>query len=183
MLDSIITSQTRIKLLLKFFLNPGVKAYLREIASEFGESTNGIRLELNHLTKAQVLHSEPEGRTILYSANLQHPFFCELSDIVRKMVGFDKLIEKVLNELKGLEKAFITGDYAEGRDTGLIDLVLVGAIDANRAERLTKKVENLICRKIRTLILTQKELNILRLKFDSEPALVLWEEQAPIAVD
>ena len=40
MLESLITSKTRVKLLLKFFLNPGTKAYLREIAAEFGESSN-----------------------------------------------------------------------------------------------------------------------------------------------
>ena len=58
MLDSLITSKTRIKLLLKFFLNSSMKAYLRGLAEEFGESTNAIRLELNHLEEAGLLKSE-----------------------------------------------------------------------------------------------------------------------------
>jgi hypothetical protein len=49
MLQALITSRTRIKLLLKFFLNSSNTSYLRDLAAEFGESTNAIRLELNHL--------------------------------------------------------------------------------------------------------------------------------------
>ena len=62
MLESLITSKTRTKLLLKFFLNPGTSAYLRGLAEEFGESTNGVRVELNRLSEAGLLESADEGR-------------------------------------------------------------------------------------------------------------------------
>ena len=81
MLNSIITSQTRIKLLLKFFLNPGSKGYLRQLAKDFGESTNGIRVELNKLTEAKVLKSYTEGRNKIYSANSAHPLFTDINVI------------------------------------------------------------------------------------------------------
>ena len=55
MLDSLVKSKTRIKLLLIFFINPETRAYLWELAKEFGESTNSVRLELNRLTKAKLL--------------------------------------------------------------------------------------------------------------------------------
>ena len=74
MLDSLVTSKTRIKLLLKFFINPHTKAYLRELAKEFGESTNAVRLELNRLTKANLLVSKNKGRTVMYNANTDHAF-------------------------------------------------------------------------------------------------------------
>ena len=61
MLDSLITSKTRIKLLLKFFLNTSTHAYLRGLADEFGESTNALRLELNHLENAGLLKAENKG--------------------------------------------------------------------------------------------------------------------------
>ena len=72
MLDSLITSKTRVKLLLKFFLNPGTRAYLRGLADEFGESTNSIRVELNRLTDAKLLKSLNSGRTVQYEANTEH---------------------------------------------------------------------------------------------------------------
>jgi len=74
-LDSLITSQTRVKLLLKFFLNPESRSYLRELADEFGESTNSVRVELNRLSEAGLLTSAGEGRTKVYRANTNHPPF------------------------------------------------------------------------------------------------------------
>ena len=58
MLNTLITSKTRINLLLKFFLNPGTKAYLRELSAEFGESTNSVRVELRRLSEAKLITSE-----------------------------------------------------------------------------------------------------------------------------
>jgi len=62
MLNTLITSKTRINLLLKFFLNPGTNAYLRELAAEFGESTNAVRVELNRLSEAKLIQSTNLGR-------------------------------------------------------------------------------------------------------------------------
>jgi hypothetical protein len=174
MLESLITSKTRINLLLKFFLNPGIQAYLRELSAEFGESSNAVRVELNRLTEAMVLVSKPNGRTIQYRANLSHPFFGELSSVVRKMVGLDQIIERVVSELGGLERSFVTGDYASGRDSGLIDLVLVGEIDRTRLEHLIGKTELLIQRKIRTLVISDLEYEKLKVRFAEEPVLLLW---------
>ena len=84
MLDSLITSKTRVKLLLKFFLNPGTKSYLRGLATEFGESTNAIRVELNRLTEAKLLKSVHTGRTVEYRANKDHTFFKDIQSVVKK---------------------------------------------------------------------------------------------------
>jgi hypothetical protein len=175
LLESLITSKTRINLLLKFFLNPNTRAYLRELAKEFGESSNGVRVELNRLTEAKVLQSTSEGRTVQYSANTSHPFFEELTSVVKKMVGLDQVIEKVLSELGGLERAFISGDYAAGRDSGLIDLIVVGNIDAVRLEQLAKRTEEIIKRKMRTLILSRSEYKDLESVFAAKPVLLLWD--------
>ena len=57
MLDSLITSKTRLRLLIKFFLNIANKGYLNGLANEFGESTNSVRKELNNLSSAGYLKS------------------------------------------------------------------------------------------------------------------------------
>lgn len=61
MLDSLITSKLRVKLLTKFFINPEIKAWLRGQESEFGVSSNTVRQELNKLEEANVIRSEEEG--------------------------------------------------------------------------------------------------------------------------
>ena len=116
MLDSLITSKTRIKLLLKFFLNPGTEAYLRGLSAEFGESTNAIRVELNRLTDAKLLKSVQSGRTVEYRANKEHLLFKDIQNVVTKFVGIDTLAEELANKLGDIEFAYITGDYAKGND-------------------------------------------------------------------
>ncbi len=174
MLDSLITSQTRIKLLLKFFLNPKTKGYLRQLAKDFGESTNGIRVELNKLTEAQMLTSSSEGRNKIYNANTSHPLFDDIRNIVLKSTGIDKVIINIIEKIGDLELAFIRGDYAVGKDSGLIDLVVVGAkVNKDEVERVRMKTEVLIGRKISVLILDQAEYRNLAINFEKEPKLVL----------
>jgi len=174
MLDSLITSKTRIKLLLKFFLNPESHSYLRELAEELGESTNAVRVELNRLTEAGLLQAENSGRTKVYRANVKHTLFPDIQNMVKKYLGIDHLIHQVLNQLGAIQFAFVTGDYAQGKDSGIIDLVVVGTIDRTFLFQLIDKAEQIIKRKIRTLILTSDEFLRLKpiLKFDK--ALVVW---------
>jgi hypothetical protein len=157
-LDSLITSKTRIRLLIKFFSNPETKSYLREIAEEFGESTNAVRVELNRLSDAQLLNSKPKGRTVQYAANTEHPLFTDISRIVSKYLGLDKIAVNIARRLGDIEMAFVIGDYARGIDSGIIDLVIVGdEVDSNLLSELSAKVEELIKRKIRTLVLGTEE--------------------------
>ena len=86
MLESLITSKTRIKLLLKFFINPSTKAYLRELAKEFDVSTNSIRLELNRLEGSNLLISQTQGRTVQYQANTKNTLFKDIRNIALKYV-------------------------------------------------------------------------------------------------
>ena len=191
MLDSLITSKTRLKLLMKFFLNPGTSAYLRGLAEEFGESTNSVRVELNRLSKAGFLEAaeaEGDGRTRLYRANERHPLFPELQQIVRKVTGIDQVVEQIVSRLGNVELAFITGDYARGVDSGLIDLVLVGEIDRTYLDSLVGKLEEIIRRKIRTLVLSVDELEPLRSRLGASRSLIVWnagsrDAGAPPATD
>jgi len=176
MLKSLITSEVRIKLLLKFFLNPATKAYLRQLAGEFNESTNGIRVELNRLVEAKILDARKSGRNKIYQANKSHPLFDEIRNIVLKSTGIEKVISGILNRLGELSIAFIRGDYAVGRDSGLIELVIVGdSINKRELERVRKKTEKLIERKISVLLLTSEEFKNLKTKFLNEPNLVLMK--------
>jgi len=177
MLKSIITSETRIKLLLRFFLNPKTRGYLRQLAKDFGESTNSIRVELNKLTEAQMLTSAQEGRNKLYQANTEHPLFNDIRNIVLKSTGIDKVISNIIKNLGPIHLAFIRGDYAVGKDSGLIDLVVVGdRINLKELERIKDKTEGLIGRKISTLVLKEKEYKNLKENFEKDPVLVLFEK-------
>ncbi len=178
MLDSLITSKTRLQLLLYFFLNPEYSSYLRKLAKELGESTNAVRVELNRLEDAQLLTSKVNGREKWYIANQSHPLFPEINSIVKKVMGIDKLVEEVLANLGHLEVALVVGDYTRGIDSGIIDLVLVGTIDRSYLETLVSKAEELLKRRIRTLVLNKEEYENLQSRFKVEGSIVAWEEKA-----
>lgn len=167
-------------MLLKFFSNSQATAYLREMAKEFGESTNSIRHELNNLSEAGYLLSREEGRNIYYSANTDHPLYPEIKTLIHKYLGFDKIMDTVVNKvlarLGSLKLALITGDYAAGRDTGIIDLVMVGSIDKEYLMTCVEKVEKLIQRKVRTLVLSEEEFELNKESLKADRALLLWKE-------
>lgn len=155
MLDSLITSKTRVKLLVKFFSNQGNKGYLRGLAEEFHESTNSVRVELNRLSQAGLLLSSNSGKTKRYEANQLHPLYEEIRSIVSKYLGFDRLIEVVIKKLGNVERAMIIGDYAKGIDSGTIHLVLIGKdINFEYLDFLIKKAEEKIRRTVKVKVFT-----------------------------
>jgi len=174
MIESLITSKTRIKLLLKFFLNPETRSYLRGLADELGESTNGVRVELDRFSEAGLLEKSNNGKTKLYKANRDHPLFPEITSIVKKYTGIDELVNTVLSKIGNLEAAYVIGDYARGIDSGIIDVVLIGDVDKTYLLSLVEKAEDLIKRKIRLLYLTREESHDLEGKYGIEKALPVW---------
>lgn len=174
--DGLITSKTRIKLLIRFFLNPTASAYLRELSREFNISSNAVREELNQLTRTDLLKSEKRGRQIYYTANSTHPLFPDLKSMVGKLIGIDRVIEGIVVRLGDLEAAYVIDDYAEGRDTGIIDLLLVGRINQVHLTDLSKKTERYIGRKIRSLVLNKKEFTDFKPNLENRPHLLIWKK-------
>ena len=149
MIGPLLTNKTRLKLLLKFFLNPSNTGYLRSLSEEFGESTNAIRVELNRFEEAGILESSVEGNKKIYKANPHHPLFPDISSIVRKYVGLDTLAEEVLTELGDIKEVYLTGKLAQGLDSDEIHLFIVGSkIDQSFLDRLIQKAQQLLERKI-----------------------------------
>jgi hypothetical protein len=171
----LISSKTRIKLLVRFFFNPNTSSYLRQLAKEFNVSTNSVREELNQLTNTSLLKSQKNGRQVYYMANQEHPLFPELKAMVGKVMGIDQVIEGIVNRLGDLERAYLIDDYAEGKDSGIIDLVLVGDIDHYHLNDLSRKTERYIKRKIRSLVLSRDEYKEFEPELKKRPRILIWE--------
>ena len=153
MLESIIRSKTRLNLLVKFFVNIANRGYLNSLANEFGESTNSVRKELNNLTKAGYLVKKDSNNKVIYSANVNHPMFDILQSIVRKHLGIEDIVSRVLDKIGSIKKIVLLGDYAEGIDSGIIDVLIVGSdIDKNYLDEIQLRIEKEIKRKVNFLI-------------------------------
>jgi hypothetical protein len=149
MLSSLVTSQTRVKLLIKFFLNSNTRAHLRGLESELGESSNSIRIELNRFENAGLLNSLWDGNRKLYQANREHPLYSDIHSIILKETGIDRVIEKVIHRIGNPLSVYLTGDFARGKDSSVIELILVGEeIDSEYLSRKIIQAEELCGRKV-----------------------------------
>lgn len=177
MLESLISSKTRIKLLMKFFVNGQNTAWLRGLESEFGESSNAIRIELNRLEKAGLIQGEAQGNKKLFRANTHHPLFHELHNIVLKTMGIDHILNSVVEKLGEVEKVFLAGELARGMDSKIVDLVIIGKIDRSYLQKLCEKAEKLVNRNIRSLVLEQEGLLKDYPTLNSEELLLIWSQE------
>ena len=152
MLESLISSKTRLNLLIRFFLNLAKKSHLRGLADDFKDSTNSIRLELNNLTEAGYLIRKKEKNKINYLANQKHPLFKVMVKLIRKHTGVESIIKNIVSAIDNLDKIYLIGDYANGVDSGVIKIFIDGdIIDPNYINEVIKKTEIKIRRKIKLI--------------------------------
>ena len=149
MLDSLISSKTRLKLLIRFFLNLAKSSHLRRLASDFNESTNSIRLELNNLSGAGYLIKKKVGNKVKYLANSNHPLFSIIVKLVRKHTGIENIISNILSSIDNIKAIYLVGDYAKGIDSGVIKIYVEGIFkDKRYISEILNKTEEKINRKI-----------------------------------
>lgn len=163
--------------MLKFFLNSKNTAYLRNLEDEFGESTNAIRIELNRFEKAGFLESFAEGNKKLFTVNTKHPLFGDINRIIMKMVGLEYVVDYVLQRIGDLEKVYLVGKMANGQDTGIIDLVLVGDnLNKTFLIEQIEKAEKKIGKKIRYVHFGLEEFDLAKIKEPGMHPLLIWSK-------
>jgi len=166
MLETLITSKTRIRILVKFFINAANNGHLRGLAEEMNESTNAIRKELNNLSEAGYLEKKAAQNRVSYKANIKHPLFKTLQQIVYKHLGLDAIIDMILERMGQVQQIVVLGDYANGIDSGVIEVLIVGKqLNADYIDQLALKIEDEIKRKV---LFTLQD-------FPSDSGLIIYE--------
>ena len=169
MLGELITSKTRLRLLIKFFVSQANRGYLNGLAIEMGESTNSIRKELNHLQGAGYLDKVKIDNKVEYKANIKHPLYQVLRKVVLKHLGLEDLVEKVLERMGDVKEIILVGDYALGVDSGNIEVFLIGDnLDMEYIAQLENKIDKLIKRKV-SFYLSNKFLS-------NQPHIILFNK-------
>lgn len=90
MLDILITSRVRRKILVVYAKYPDFKTHVRGLAKLIKEDPGNIQRELRKLERAGFLLSERQGNTKIYSTNKHYPLFKELQGIVLKSQNMRK---------------------------------------------------------------------------------------------
>ncbi len=129
-------------MLVKFFINAANSGYLNGLAVEFGESTNAIRRELNNLSDAGYLTQWKSKNKIIYSANTKHPLFTILQKVIRKHLGLEQIVDSILKQMGDVNKIILIGDYAQGRDSGTIEVIIIAKeIDEVYIKKLATEIK------------------------------------------
>ena len=140
-------------MLIKFFVSAANKGYLNGLANEFNESTNSIRKELNNLSDAGYLLKSKQNNRIIYNANIKHPLFKVLQKIVRQHLGLEEIVETVISRMGDLDIIALTGDYAKGIDSGIIQIVIIGnKVNKEYLEQLKPKIKDKTSRHVDFII-------------------------------
>ena len=160
MLGSLITSKTRLRMLIKFFISAANNGYLNGLANEFNESTNSIRKELNNLSGAGYLLKSKKNNRIIYNANTSHPMFSVLQKIVRQHLGLEDIVETVIQRIGDIDQIALTGEYAKGLDSGNIEVIINGPnVNKDYLNNIKPKIKKKIGREVSFLINQKPDLN------------------------
>ena len=160
MLEALIPSNTRVKLLTLFLLNPEREYYIREIVRMCGENYNAVRRELANLESFGLINGQKKGNQQYYAVNRDFFIYDELQKIVLKTEGIAKIIKEDLARVSNIECMFIYGSFAQGTAGAKsdIDLFIVGDVDENSLIPLVHTSERAINREINYTLMHSDEL-------------------------
>jgi predicted nucleotidyltransferase len=177
MLEAIISSKTRVKLLTLFLLGPEREYYVREITRLTEENMNGVRRELANLQSFGLITGERKGNQQYYTVNQDFFLYEDLQKIVLKTEGVARVIKKHLADPGAIRYMFIYGSFAKGSAGGKsdIDLFIVSDIDENELIPLVHESERAINRDINYTLMRPSEL--MQRKRDGDPFVTnVWKE-------
>lgn len=119
-----------------------------------------------------------DGNKKVYQANRNHPLFGDIHNIIMKETGLDRVIDKVIHRIGNLICVYLTGDFARGKDSPVIDLILVGDnIDREYLARKVMQAEEIVGRKVSYVVLKPVEVNNHLLNFKPADLFPLWNSE------
>ncbi|NOR47001.1 MAG: hypothetical protein GQ533_03000 [Methanosarcinaceae archaeon] len=185
MLEQIVTSKTRVKLLTLFLLNPDTEMYVREISRRIEENINAVRRELANLEDIGLLGSYFKGNLKYFVVNKQMPIYEELKSIILKTEGVSKVLHDDLQKLGSIDKAYIYGSFASGKADGTsdIDVMIVGDVDEDSLIIDIKQLEDFLMREVNYTLYTPEEYTKRLQNKDSFLTNVLREPNIPLIGD
>lgn len=168
MLQPLIISKVRLKLLKIFLHQLSEIFYIRQLVRLSGEEINAVRRELQRLEAAGMLKKEPRGNRLYYWFNKRHPLFGDLLSIISKTVGLGGQIVANKNKLGRINFALLSGRFARHLPTreGEVDLLVIGEIKMALLADLVKQVEKKLKREINYSVMSRQEFEFRRKRRD-----------------
>lgn len=159
MLDAIISSKTKRKLLTLLLTNPKSRFYVREISRHIQENINSVREELKKLSSIGLVSSEKEANLLYYKINTHCPLYKDLKNLIYKTEALGSYLKEVSSFPNDIQLAFVYGStaYNQEWERSDIDLLVIGDIDGEKLHRHLIGLEEKIGREINTVHMSLAE--------------------------
>jgi hypothetical protein len=174
-----LRSDLRRNLLTFFYANRTARVYVRQLAVAIEADSTNVSRELARLAQEGLLRAETEGRQLYYSVNRDYPYLKPVFVLLQGSVGVLPTLKRALEALPGIRSAWLFGPSAKNPtdpandSVHAIDLLIVGKPDEGELASEIKKIEKILRRKIKTTVLTPKELKR-RLKKHDKWIAEIW---------
>ncbi len=119
LIETLISSKIRIKLLFHFYFNGPNRRYLRTQEQEFCGSLNDKRIELRRSEVAEILTAE--GNWQYAQTSRQHSLDNQMQQILIHTTGTNRCVSNAVHPLGHDQNVVLIGDLARDIDTLVID--------------------------------------------------------------
>lgn len=169
LLEDIIISRVRRKLLELFLTNPGVIFHVRDIVRKVDEEINAVRRELAHMEKAGMVSKEQRANRLFYNFRKDYPLYYELMDLIGKTTGFGWEMLKHKTKLGKLKFVMMSGRYVRGlprKTQSDIDLLVVGSVVIPELTQIIKAEEAKKQHEVNYTVMTEDEFEFRKRRRD-----------------
>lgn len=168
MLEQLFGSQTRVKLLHIFLINPDEKYFVRELTRDLESQINAVRRELQNLEDIGIIKkvedTDPDSKQKkkFYQADIKFVLYSELKSILQKsQFLLEKKFAKSLEKIGKVYYLALTGFFV-GNKSIPIDMLIVGKLNKKKFEKLLKNFEKNFRREINYTLLDKEEFEYRR---------------------
>lgn len=168
MLQDLVISKCRVKLLQAFLGQPNEIFYIRQLVRRIGEEINAVRRELDHLETAGIVKKENRGNRIYYWVDRNYPLYGDLLALISKTVGLGETIIKNKNKIGRIKIAMLSGRFARGLPTkeGTVDLLIVGDILIPELGKIIRNEETKVGKEINYTVMNKEEFEFRKKRRD-----------------
>ncbi len=159
-LEDIIISRVRVKMLVLFLSNPGQMFHVRDIVRKLDEEINAVRRELGHMERAGMVVKEQRANRLFYLFRKDYPLFYDLMELIGKTQGLGWDIIKNRVKLGKVKFAMLSGRYIRGKakkSPNDVDLLLVGSVVLPELAQLVKGEEAKRGTELNYTVMTEEE--------------------------
>ncbi|HUD20371.1 MAG TPA: hypothetical protein VMR81_08060 [Patescibacteria group bacterium] len=169
MLEDIIISRVRVKILTLFLSHPGTIFHVRDIVRKVDEEINAVRRELAHMEAAGMVSKEQRANRLFYSFRKDYPLYYELMELIGKASGLGADIIKQRAKLGKLKFVMVSGRYLRGLEKKSqtdVDLLVVGNVVLPELSHIIKAEEARREREINYTVMTEEEFSFRKSRRD-----------------